>query len=304
MTSHTWQPILFCCPPPKRSGYGYWGDSAAIDDITPIIKPYYSQLLPPEKEAKWIIGEKDGRVFFGRRGQVGDLMGWDYPAAEDNVGRKLAFFLGYSAPSGTPLPRVGDFERIEETMKADIEKFYAELTEAYPNDDITPSPTLFDFSRSQGESASNHAWDKMASEIEGEKKSTLLVINQQGEVQTQDLTPELPARSDDRSSHTAAPEQKKNGEQPERESSHSSRGQNAGYSVTAHTPSRRDTAPAFDGSKTAILVSLCAICAGGIAALLYKLRRKNDRQKEQAEAPKAEQLALLSGQKERSSHFR
>ncbi len=211
MTSHQWQSILYCCPPPKRSGYGYWGDSAAIDDIRAIVEPYYSGWLLPEEKAKWVIGEKDGRVFFGRRGQVGEVIGGDHPAAEDNVGRKLAFFLGYSAPAGTPLPRVSDFERIEAIMREDIERFYSELSRIYPNEDISPAPTTFDFSRMQGEATSDHAWDKMASEIEGGKKSTLLVITQQGEVQTKDLSPEPAPRNDDRSSHTPSKgtEQKK-----------------------------------------------------------------------------------------------
>jgi hypothetical protein len=292
MTSHPWKPILLCCPPPDLAAYGYWGDSAAIDNIRPIVEPYYSQLLIPAERAKWVIGEKDGQVFFGRYGKVGDLMGWEHPAAHDNVGRRLDFFLVYSAPSGTPLPRVSDFERIEATMREDIDKLYSEISKAYPYDnDITPSPTAFDFARTQGEAASDHAWDKMASEIEGGKKSTLLIINQQGEVQTQDLARKPPPKSDDRSSSSDG-EQKKT-EESER---NSSSGPSAGYSATAHTPS--DTAHAFDSGQAAILVSLGAIsiCVGGIAALLYKLRHKKDRQKEQTEAPKAEQLALLSGQ--------
>lgn len=294
MTSHQWQPFLFCCPPPKRSGYGYWGDRTAIDAISPVIAPTYGGWLLPEKEAKWIIGEKDGRVFFGRHGWIGEVMGEDYPAATDNVGRRMAFFLVYSAPSGTPLPRIRDFEQMEATMKAGIDQFYAKLIEAYPYDDnITPAPTSFDFSGAQEELASDHAWDKMASEIEGGKKSTLLVINQQGEVQTQDLTPE-PPKSDE-------PEQKKNGEPPdqesERKSSPSSSGQSNGYSATAHSPK-------FDSGKAAILVSLCAITIGVAAALLYKLRQKKDRQKEQTKGRDVGQRVLLPGKQEHGSHIR
>lgn len=291
MTSHTWQPILSCCPPPKRDAYGYWGDRAAIDNIMPILEPYYSGWLLPEKDAKWVIGEHEGQVFFGRYGKVGDLMGSDYPAAEDNVGRRLEFFLVYSAPAGTPLPRVSDFERIEATMKADIDKFYAELSKAHPyTSDITPSPTAFDFSQGQGETASGHAWDRVASDIEEGKKSTLLVINQQGEVQTHDLARKPPPKNNDRSSSSDR-EEKKTEESPDRISSHSSSGQSAGYA-------------AFDGGKAVILVSLCALCVGGLAALLYKLRQKKDRHKEQTEAPRAKQLALLSGLREHSSHLR
>jgi hypothetical protein len=293
MTSQ-WQPTLFCCPPPDLSTYGCWVNPNST--ISPALYPYWYDDSPfHERKASWILGEKDGQVFFGRRGQVGDVMGWEYPAARDSVKRPLDFFLVYSAPAGTPLPHVSDFVRIEATMKEDIERFYAELTEAYPNTrNITPTPTAFDFARTQGEAASDHAWDKMASEIEGGKKSTLLVINQQGEVQTQDLARKPTPKSDDRASPSDL-EQKKTEEPDQGSERNSSSGPFAGYSATAHTPS--NTAHAFDGGQAAILVSLCAICVGGIAALLYKLRHKKDRQKEeQTQAPKAQQLALLSGQ--------
>jgi hypothetical protein len=205
MTSQ-WQPILYGSPP-NFPGYGWMTPHPVNSLLLPILDPYCRNDYL-QNRSEWIIGEKGGRVFFGRYAWVGELLKPEHPAARDEVQRKLNFFLGYSAPAGTPLPRVKDFGRIEETIKTDLEKFYRELSRTLGG--ITPAPTPFNFSGAQGEAASDHAWDKAAAVIGKEKKSILLIMDQQGNIQTKDLQPEPPPRSDAQPPHSGYdPEAKK-----------------------------------------------------------------------------------------------
>jgi hypothetical protein len=179
-----WEPIFFGCP--DLIEYHWYSSNSLI----PALDPYCRQShITPEYQTKWIVGEKDGRVFFGRRGKVGDVLGWKDKAARDNggEGRPMAFFLGYSAPAGAPLPCVEDFDRIkDEILKKDLDDLCRKFSRP-SSDQPVIEPVSFDFPAVKDREISEHPWNTLVSEIERGRKSTLLVINQQGKIETKDF---------------------------------------------------------------------------------------------------------------------
>lgn len=186
-----WQPILFGCPP-EFFDYGWLACNPVDYPFMPILEPYCRDDSPfLERRAKWILGEQNGRVFFGRFGDVGEILE-KHQAATDKSGRKLEFFLGYSAPTkGTTLPRREDFDTIDEKIiKPGLEEFYRELSGTLRR--ISPAPGTFKFSGTRDRPVSDNDWNRTATAIEKRKeKSTLAIITQQGDIRTENLKKKL-----------------------------------------------------------------------------------------------------------------
>jgi len=174
----SWRPILYSVFKPAVD-YGFTirhSEDKAIGKV--VGKLCSDDLVSGGRAPRWIIGEAGGRCFFGRFGLVGEFLGYDHPAAKDDEGRKLEFFLGYSRDAGDAfiLPRFSELSHAEEMIRDDLKRFW--------NDSETKKRAKSDHQLSSasfsGGVLSPHPWDEAIADMSSGQASLQLVIDRQG----------------------------------------------------------------------------------------------------------------------------
>jgi hypothetical protein len=133
----------------------------------------------------WIAGQADGRVFFGRWGWVDEAIGTIQKHSSDP--RRGAYFLGYSAPAGTALPRHSDLHSLEQRVKVDLRMLWDRVSAVGRSlecpHEILPAK-LSDYSATP---LRKDQWDEAIASIQNLESKALAILSPSGEVWRKDI---------------------------------------------------------------------------------------------------------------------
>ena len=180
-----WRPILYGCFASNGSAFDY--DVIHQEQYTVARTLNALQMTT----GMWVLGETDGRVFFGHHGLVGDFLGWDHTTAHDRIGRRVAFFLGYIGIQGSRLPGIRDLTSMAQQLQEDLRRLGEAARRARHPIGDAPEVELPHF---QDRSGSASLWGRTLEEIEVGRRDIMVTLDQQGEQRLHDRARPVRAR--------------------------------------------------------------------------------------------------------------
>lgn len=125
----------------------------------------------PDSPVSYLLAENGDDVILGACGSVAAVLGEDHPQAWDRRegatrgGRVKPFFLGYTAPKGTPVPSAADLEGLTSTLKTDLERLFEEAERICP---VWTESKHFVTNLASSPAMSDSAWDHAVRKLNSE----------------------------------------------------------------------------------------------------------------------------------------